>query len=356
MAMTGGTPKLVKTGYGDYGDTNFPIKLYVYYKTSQSVADNKSTITCGMYVTTPNNWDIGPWVKSSDSYVGTKSITFNGEIPNFDGTYWIAENKSFTVNHNDDGTGKATIYWKWGVNSPWGQMQNPSGSFEITLPTIARASTVSCPASGTMKGDVTISIGRKSTTAFKHTLKYTFGGTTGTIATGVNAASYTWSVPDLAAKCNNAKSGKCIITCETYSGNTKIGTSTAEMTLNVPAATEPSVWDIKTGSRLSSIAMGSTVRIHVSYRASTNFTHKLSYSFGSVSDDFGSGFTSHYDWPVSLDLAKQIRNATSGTCTITCVTYNGTAEVGTKTLRFQSRCRTTPPRSLLSQNSILTKP
>ena len=332
MAMTGGTAKLVKTGYGDYGDKNFPIKLYVYYKTSQDPATNESTITCGMYVTTPDNWDIGPWQKSSDSYVGTKSLTFNGAIPNFDGTYWIAENKTFTVSHDDDGKGKATIYWKWGVNSPWGQMQNPSDSFEITLPTIARASTVSCPTSGKMKSNVTIGIGRKSTTAFKHTLKYTFGGTTGTIATGVNEATYTWPVPDLAAKCNDATSGKCIITCETYSGNTKIGTATAEMTLNVPAATEPSVWDIKTGSRLSSIAMGSTVRIHVSHRASTNFTHKLSYSFGSVSNDFGSGITSYYDWPVSLDLAKQIRNETSGTCTITCVTYNGTEEVGTKIL------------------------
>lgn len=348
MAMTGGTAKLVKTGYGG-GDTSFPIKLYVYYKTSQSISTNKSTITVGMYVTTPSGWDIGSWTDYNGSYVGTKSLTFDGSIPNFDGTRWLVENKTFTVTHDDDGTGEATIYWKWGVNSPWGRMENPSGSFTITLPTIARKSTVSCPTSGTMKSNVTIGIDRKSTTAFTHTLKYTFGGTTATIESGVNAASYTWTVPDLASKCNNAKSGTCTITCETYSGSTKVGTTTDTMTLNVPAATTPTF-------SASSAKMGTSVTINTS-RNSSNFTHTLSYSFGGATGTIATGVGTSKAWTVP-DLAAYCSNATSGTCTVTCKTYNGTALVGTKTntltLNVQDASVPTLSESTVAMGSSLT--
>lgn len=328
MAMTGGTAKLVKTGYAEYGNTSLPIRLYVYYRTSQNVAANESTVTVGMYVTTPNsNYGIGEWTDHYGSHVGRDTLTFNGTIPNFKGTYWIVENKSFTVTHNGDGTGETYIYWKWGVNSSWGQFQNPWGSFKISLPTIARKSTVSCPDSGTMKSNVVINIGRKSTTAFTHTLKYTFGGTTATIASGVNANTYTWAVPDLAAKCNNAKSGTCTITCETYSGSALVGTTTDTMVLNVPVATTPTFWSFETEKQIDTAQMGSKFRIHVGvHKLSENFTHALSYSFGTKSGTIATGVANYYDWTVP-DLAAYCNNADSGSCTITCVTYNGTAMV-----------------------------
>lgn len=152
MAMTGGTAKLVHTGYGG-GSSSFPIKVYVYYKTSTDASTLKSTITCGMYVTTPSGWDIGDWYDSGGSYVGTKSLTFDGEIPNFDGTRWLVENKSFTVNHNaTTGTASATIYWRWGVNSSWGECVYPTGSFTITLPKITTKCTA--PTTFTATSDV----------------------------------------------------------------------------------------------------------------------------------------------------------------------------------------------------------
>lgn len=134
--------KVVHTGYAN-GSSSKPITLYVTYTTTQNVSANTSTITCGMYVTSPSSsYDIGPWTDSDGSYVGTTSLTFDGSIPNFKGTRTLASNKTFTVNHNPDGTGSATIYWKWGVNSSWGRVQKPSGSFTITLPTIPRQATL----------------------------------------------------------------------------------------------------------------------------------------------------------------------------------------------------------------------
>lgn len=324
MAMTGGTAKLVKTGYAN-GSSNYPIKLYVYHKSTQTTSTNKSKVYVGMYVTSPSSsYDIGPWDDFNGSYVGTKSLTFDGTIPNFAGTRWIAENLSFDVTHDDEGKGKATIYWKWGVNSSWGGFVNPSGSFEITLPTIARASVPTCASSVTMGNSLTITTNRKSS-SFTHTLSYKFGSKTGTIATGVGA-SKAWTVPDLAAYCNNATKGTCTITCDTYSGSTKIGSKTVTVTLNVPEASVPTV-------SASTVAMGNKLTISTN-RKSSNFTHQIAYSFNGYSELLISGATKSYAWEVPLDLASKIPSAPSGTGIITCITFNGTATVGTETVPF----------------------
>lgn len=347
MAMSGGTAKLVKTGYANYGSAG-AINLYVYYKSSQSTETNTSTVKCGMYVTSPSSsYDIGVWNDFNGSYVGTTSLTFDGTMPNFAGTYWLVENKSFTVTHDDDGKGKATIYWKWGVNSPWGQMVNPSGSFTIDLPTIARASVPTLSASSVKMGNtLTITTNRKSS-SFTHTLKCTFGGTTTTIATGVGS-SYTWTVPDLASKCSGATSGTATITCITYSGSTNVGSKNVTVTLNVPDASKPTISP-------TTVTMGNAMTIN-SNRKSSAFTHTITYSFGSASGTIGTGVTTSISWSVPLSLATQIKSSTSGTGTITCKTFNGSVLVGTNTVSFTAKVpnNTTTQPSFTSDGFALT--
>lgn len=234
MAMTGGTAKLVSQGTppGWPG----PVSLYVYYKVkSQSVENNQTVLSLGMYVTTPNKWDIGGWTDFNGSYVGTETSganckTFNGTIPNFYGTRWLVENQDVTVTHNSDGTKTATIYWHWGVNSGWsGVMNNPSGSFSVTLTTIPRKSSVRAT-DANIESATTITINRASS-SFTHTLTYSFGGLTGTIASKTSNTSVGWTVPaSFYAKIPNNTSGECEITCVTYSGSTEIGSDTCKFT------------------------------------------------------------------------------------------------------------------------------
>lgn len=238
MAMIGGTAVHVKTGYAN-GSTSLPIYLYVYYRTTQNIANNQSTVYCGMYVTFSFNGHIGSWTDGtgSNSYVGTTSNTFDGDIPYIGGssgaTHWLVENKTFTVNHNIDGTGSTTIYWKWNVNSSWGGYVQPSGSFTISLPTIPRASGVSATA-GYIDSPLTISISRHST-AFTHTLTYSFGSASGTIATKTGETSLSWTPPiELCRQIPSALQGECTITCDTYNGSTKIGSNTAKVNIMVP--------------------------------------------------------------------------------------------------------------------------
>ena len=329
--MTGGTSKLVVEAYGN-GNSKFPIRLYVYYKTSQSVEKNQSTVTCGMYVTTPGGtYDIGSWADSRGSYVGTTSNTFNGSIPNFSGTYWIAENKTFTVDHNEDGTGEATIYWKWGVYAYTSFVvgyQNPSGSFKISLPTIARASEPTLSVStARMKETITIHTNRKSS-SFTHTLKYTFAGETATIATGVGD-SHPWAIPDLASKINNATQGTMTISCVTYNGSTEVGTKSVSFTVQVPKAVMPDFPNVDV-----IIGAGNPISTN---GGSTNFTYACTYNFEGLEGNCYEGTsTGGIVWWTPYTLASAIPSATEGYGYITLYTYNGTALVDFQIMPFKA--------------------
>ena len=203
-----------------------------------------------------------------------------------------------------------------------------TGSGSWDLKDIPRASEPTVSASSvTMGNALTITTNRKST-SFTHTLSYKFGTASGTIATGVGA-SYAWTVPDLASYCNNATSGTCTITCITYNGSSKVGEKTVNVTLNVPGASVPTVSP-------ATVVMGNILTISTN-RKSSNFKHKLSYSFNGATGTLDTDATTSFSWTVPLDLAKQIKDKPSGDGTITCVTYNGTAVVGTaQTVSFKA--------------------
>lgn len=282
--------KLVHTGYCNYGNTSRPIKVYVEYSSSQDPATNKSTITCGMYFTTV--WPIGSWDDFNGSYVGTKSLTFDGTIPyteDYSGTtkHWLASGKEFTVSHESDGKGSATIYWKWGVNSPWGQTQNPSGSFSITLPTIPRASSLTI-SDGTLDTAQTVKLTRASS-AFRHTITYTCGSASGTIlAKSTNATSVSWT-PPISLASQDSGSGTSVeatITLKTYPNSSStdvIGTATKTISLTIPrnSSTKPNesitVAPVNTGlpSAFSSLYIQGKSKVKVTHSASGKYNSTI---------------------------------------------------------------------------------
>ena len=76
--------------------------------------------------------------------------------------------------------------------------------------------------------------------AYRHTLRYAFGGASGTIATGI-ASSVSWTPPvSLANQIPSATAGSGTIYCDTYSGSTFLGTKSVSITLTVPGSVVPS--------------------------------------------------------------------------------------------------------------------
>ena len=78
--------------------------------------------------------------------------------------------------------------------------------------------------------------------------------------------------------------------------------------------------------------MGSASTISIS-RASSSFTHTLTYAFGNATGTIVSKTTStSVSWTPPLTLAQQIPSSTSGKITITCTTYSGNTSVGSKSI------------------------
>jgi len=97
----------------------------------------------------------------------------------------------------------------------------------------------------------------------------------------------------------------------------------------IPRATTPTV-------SASSVNMGSSITISMP-RASSSFDHTLTYKFGDATGTIGTDLGTSKAWTVPLSLASEIPNGTSGTCTITCKTYNGSTLIGTKTVSFTAK-------------------
>ncbi len=162
------------------------------------------------------------------------TITINGVDYNFTtGAYTIEKNTNYLLGsvtsnaiiHNDDGS-KTILISASSLDLAQASGYGPysgSANGSVTLTTIARASNVTC-ADGNIGSATTINISRASSN-FTHTLKYNFGALSGTIATKTTETSIGWTIPtSFYAQIPNSNSGQGTITCETYNGNTLIGT------------------------------------------------------------------------------------------------------------------------------------
>lgn len=90
---------------------------------------------------------------------------------------------------------------------------------------------------------------------------------------------------------------------------------------------------------LGTATLGSAITITTN-RASSSFTHTLTYSFGSASGTIGTGIGASTSWTPPLNLADQIPKNVSGSGTITCNTYNGSTLIGTKSISFTANVPT----------------
>lgn len=254
---------------------------------------------------------------ASGSWGGESSSQLSGTVEVCRGEFWIYFNSS--------GKASGTISASVKIRNSGSFSSNPtiSGSGTATATAPYGASTITLGATTVQMGKkLLISIDADSADC-THTLKYTFGGSTATIATGVKS-SYSWTVPDLASKCNNATSGTCTITCTTSLSGSSLGSSTAKVTLTVQDPTTPAI----TGGE---VTMGAVSTINCK-RNSSNFSVKLFLEFKDKTFDIATVSSDTANWTPSYDLAKLIPALTSGTGTLKCTTYNGTASVGTKSV------------------------
>lgn len=201
---------------------------------SQSVEKNTSTISW----TLKGSGSASGYVMSGAFKAVINGVTVYTSEPRIElrNTTTVASGTA-TIAHNSDGTKSFSLSCEAGIYT-YAVSATASGTH--TLTTIPRASTISAT-NANMGSASTITITRASS-SFTHTLTYSFGNATGTIATKTTSTSVSWTPTlTLANQIPNAVSGKCTITCKTYSGTTEVGSKTCTMTLTVPSSVKPTI-------------------------------------------------------------------------------------------------------------------
>lgn len=201
---------------------------------SQSVEKNTSTISW----TLKGSGSASGYVMSGAFKAVINGVTVYTSEPRIElrNTTTVASGTA-TIAHNSDGTKSFSLSCEAGIYT-YAVSATASGTH--TLTTIPRASTISAT-NVNMGSASTITITRASS-SFTHTLTYSFGNATGTIATKTTSTSVSWTPTlTLANQIPNAVSGKCTITCKTYSGTTEVGSKTCTMTLTVPSSVKPTI-------------------------------------------------------------------------------------------------------------------
>ena len=274
MATSGTIQQAIRTGY----------RLQIAWSITQNVADNSSSVTAKVQlVSTGSSYTIN----SSASKSG--SLTINGTKYTFSFTASLSGNqtktlytKTVTVKHNADGTKTCAFSATCGINVTLSGTYygNVTASGNGVFNTIPRATTPTLSASSIDMGQsITINMPRASS-AFDHTLTYSFGSATGTIGSDLGT-SKAWTVPlSLASQIPSGTSGTCTITCKTYNGSTLIGTKTVTFTAKVPASVVPTISSVAVADTNSAYAtqFGSLIQ----NKSKAKFTITAAGAYGST--------------------------------------------------------------------------
>lgn len=274
-----------------------------YNSTSSAVFTVKNTDGSQLYSTTRNpKYDLG-----SNGYKSVLDISPNAEI-----------------SHSADG--KKTIVITFSFNGKLSSYY-PNGSISktIELPTIPRTSSVTC-ADGNIGSATTININRASS-SFTHTLTYSFQGLTGTIVTKTTDTSIGWTIPtSFYSKIPNANSGSGTITCQTYSGDTLIGTSTCTFNafvVNSNPTISGTVEDTNTSAIQATGNKNKLIRYISNAKVVITATAKNSATISSIKVVNGS--------QTKTTSISTINSVDSGTFNLSCIDSRGLSASATAT-------------------------
>lgn len=292
------------------------------YSVSQNITANTSTITAHVYLngngytTSSSYWSC---VINGVTVTSNKNASIGGKT--------LLGSRTWTVNHNSDGTCKTTISFSYsnGLSSSGTYTtRTGSGQATVTLNTIPRGSSLSLNrTSATIGSDaITITLNRASNN-YTHKIQLYFGSYSALLAEGVGT-SYTFTPNiSLCSQIPNATSGTATIKVQTMNGSTWIAETSKTITLNVPSSVVPTIGSVTlTGNNLLGsvyVAGKSTVTAKINSAAGAYGSTIKSYSLS------GAGISSSSSSATSETLS-------AGTHTITGKVIDSRGRTATKSI------------------------
>ena len=218
------------------------LNLYLDRIGEPDIANNRSNVAWRVTVSRS-----GAYYTYNHEGSSTLAVDVNGVRVNTSNPTWQTSGEEFTlasgtttIGHNDDGTKTISASATFNPNNGLHGVITTSGS--LTLPNIPRSSSISF-GTGTIGSPLAITINRASS-SFTHTLRWTWGNRSGTIASGLTTSA-SWTIPmDFCNEIPNNVSGNGTIFVDTYSGSKNIGTQSKQFTANVPDSVIPTLSSI----------------------------------------------------------------------------------------------------------------
>ena len=270
--------------------------------------------------------------------INTYTVTYNK------GSYGSGTNTTDTKTYNVNLTLKGAIFTRagyeqvgWSTSDGGAQAYAVGGTYtanaSVTLYPVWSATTSTITTTnGTLGTSQTITITRYNS-SYTHTLSYAYGAATGTIATGVGT-SYNWTPPvSLASQFPSATSGTCVITCETFSGGTSLGTTATSISLAIPPTVKCTVSSVTLTETVAGINAKFGSFVQGKSKARVDIVPSTSNAYGATVTAYRTqinGQTLNTDLAVTGLLTTSGSNSYTATITDTrgrTDSYNGTFTV-----------------------------
>lgn len=290
------------------------LNLYVD-QGSQSITANTSTVNWRMTVSRT-----GAYYTHNHQGDSTLSLNLDGQNVHYSYPTWETSGEEYTlasgsstISHNADGTKTLPISCTFNPNN--GLHGTITVSASLSLTTIPRSSSVSV-SPGVIGSSVTININRQSS-SFKHTVRYSWAGKSGTIATNVDTST-TWTIPlDFANDIPNSASGTGTVYVDTYSGSTKTGTQSTTLTASVPANVKPTF----TGISLSDLN-GAAQNLIPKSDTFIQVISNIKVAFNGAVGSYGSSITGYY-----AEIIGKNQSTSSNGGSLGIMNYHGTIKI-----------------------------
>ena len=299
-----------------FSSSNNGLYLNVYIEQgAQNIANNSTTVNWRVTVSRPVYFHT--YNLQGDS---TLSLTLDGRNVHssnptwevWDGEATLASGSS-TISHNADGTKTFALSCTFNPNN--GLHKTMTVRANVSLTTIPRSSSVRV-GTGVIGNSVTITINRQNP-SFKHTVRYSWAGKSGTIATNVDTST-TWSIPiDFANDIPNSASGTGTIFVDTYSGSTKTGTQSTTFTASVPGNVKPTFSGV-TLSDLNGAAQNLISNSDTFIQVISN----IKVAFNGAKGTYGSTITGYY-----AEIIGKNQSTSSNGGSLGIMNYHGTIKI-----------------------------
>ena len=299
-----------------FSNSSGSLYLNVYVEQgSQSITANTSTVNWRMTVSRT-----GAYYTHNHQGDSTLSLNLDGQNVHYSYPTWETSGEEYTlasgsstISHNADGTKTLPISCTFNPNN--GLHGTITVSASLSLTTIPRSSSVSVSA-GVIGSSVTINISRQSS-SFKHTVRYSWAGKSGTIASNVDVST-SWTIPlDFANDIPNSASGTGTVFVDTYSGSTKTGTQSTTFTASVPANVKPTF----TGVSLSDLN-GAAQNLIPSGNTFIQVISNIKVGFNGAVGSYGSSITGYY-----AEIVGKNQSTSSNGGSLGIMNYHGTIKI-----------------------------